>query len=308
MTKWTVADIPHQAGRLAVVTGPGGLGYEIALALAATGADVVLAGRNPTTGQASVDRIRAAAPAADIRFGQLDLASLSSIEAFADGLTRAGRPIDMLVNNAGVMMLPRREVTADGFERQFGTNYLGHFALTARLLPLLSRGRGRVVSVSSISAMPGRIHFDDLQLGRSYAPSRAYEQSKLAMILFAYELQRQSQTHGWGLSSFAAHPGVAHTDLIDKGPGPTSLFGVMTRLFPFVRQSAARGALPILYAATSPDAVPGAYYGPDGFQETRGNPKRVDGPAQAKDATAARRLWEVSEELTKVRFGDLVAA
>lgn len=303
MPNWTAADIPSQAGKLAVVTGPGGLGYEIALALARAGSAVVLAGRNPKTGQASVDRIKAAAPNADIRFGKLDLADLHSVETFAAGLLQTGRPVDLLVNNAGVMMLPGRELTVDGFERQFGTNYLGHFALTAQLLPLLNRAKGRVVSVSSISAMPGRIHFDDLSFARAYNPSHAYEQSKLAMILFAYELQRQSVKHSWELTSFAAHPGVAHTDLIDKGPGATSLFGVMTRLFPFLRQPASRGALPILFAATSPDAVPGAYYGPDGFQEIRGYPKRVPGPSQANDTAVAERLWQTSEHLTGVQFG-----
>jgi NAD(P)-dependent dehydrogenase (short-subunit alcohol dehydrogenase family) len=171
------------------------------------------------------------------------------------------------------------------------------------LRPLLAAARARVVSVSSISANPGRIHFDDLQLVRTYNPSRAYEQSKLAMILFAYELQRQSAANGWGISSLAAHPGVAATDLIDKGPGASSLMSVATRVLPFLRQPAAQGALPILYAATSPEAVGGGYYGPDGFQHMRGYPRKIAGPPQSHDASVAQRLWTVSEQLTDVRFG-----
>ncbi|HEX4298822.1 MAG TPA: oxidoreductase [Devosia sp.] len=303
MANWTAADILAQTGKLAVVTGPTGLGYEIGLALARAGAEVVLAGRNVQTGEASVARVRSMAAGGAVRFEALDLASLSSVKAFADRLLAAGRPVDILVNNAGVMMVPERRTTADGFELQLGTNYLGHFALTGRLRPLLAAARARVVSVSSISANPGRIHFDDLQLVRTYNPSRAYEQSKLAMILFAYELQRQSAANGWGISSLAAHPGVAATDLIDKGPGASSLMSVATRVLPFLRQPAAQGALPILYAATSPEAVGGGYYGPDGFQQMRGYPRKIAGPPQSHDASVAQRLWTVSEQLTDVRFG-----
>jgi NAD(P)-dependent dehydrogenase (short-subunit alcohol dehydrogenase family) len=303
MANWTAADILAQTGKLAVVTGPTGLGYEIGLALARAGAEVVLAGRNVQTGEASVARVRSMAAGGAVRFEALDLASLGSVKAFADRLLAAGRPVDILVNNAGVMMVPERRTTADGFELQLGTNYLGHFALTGRLRPLLAAARARVVSVSSISANPGRIHFDDLQLVRTYNPSRAYEQSKLAMILFAYELQRQSAANGWGISSLAAHPGVAATDLIDKGPGASSLMSVATRVLPFLRQPAAQGALPILYAATSPEAVGGGYYGPDGFQQMRGYPRKIAGPPQSHDASVAQRLWTVSEQLTDVRFG-----
>jgi NAD(P)-dependent dehydrogenase (short-subunit alcohol dehydrogenase family) len=193
---------------------------------------------------------------------------------------------------------------ADGFELQMGTNYLGHFALTAHLLPVLTAGKARVVSVSSISARPGRIHFDDMQFARSYNPGHAYEQAKLAMILFAYELQRQSDAHGWGLTSVAAHPGVSRTDLIDKGMGSSSAAGVLIRLLPFVRQPASRGALPQLMAATAPEVKPGAYYGPDGIQEVRGYPVEIAGPPQARDRAVAERLWEASEQLTGVRFGE----
>lgn len=308
MSRWTAADIPNQAGKLAVVTGPGGLGYETALELARAGATVVLAGRNPATGQASVDRVKAAVPGADIRFGRLDLADLKSVAAFSDELVHQGRPVSILVNNAGVMMPPQRKTTADGFELQMGTNYLGHFALAARLLPLLTAGKARVVSVSSISARPGKIRFDDMQFARSYNPSAAYSQSKLAMILFAYELQRQSDTHGWSLTSVAAHPGVSRTDLIDKGMGSGSAAGFVTRLLPFIRQPASRGALPQLMAATAPEVKPGGYYGPDGMQEVRGYPIELAGPPQARDRAVAERLWETSEQLTRVRFGEMSGA
>jgi NAD(P)-dependent dehydrogenase (short-subunit alcohol dehydrogenase family) len=302
MSKWTAGDIPSQTGKLAVVTGPGGLGYETALELSRAGASVVLAGRNAKTGQASVDRIKSVVPKAEIRFGQVDLASLASIKAFADKVLAEGVGVDILVNNAGVMMPPARQLTADGFELQFGTNYLSHFALTAHLLPLLQKGRARVVSVSSIAAKPGKILFDDLGFVHGYSPTTAYAQSKLAMILFAYELQRRSEAAGWGVTSIAAHPGVSRTDLIDKGPGPSSFYGVVSALLPFVRQPAARGALPQLHAATAPGAKGGGYYGPNGFQEVRGHPVEVDGPPQSRDKAVAKRLWEVSEQLTGVAF------
>jgi NAD(P)-dependent dehydrogenase (short-subunit alcohol dehydrogenase family) len=302
MSRWTVADIPSQAGKFAIVTGPTGLGYETGLALARAGADVVLAGRNPKTGIDAAQRA-AAASGGKVRFERLDLASLASVRAFAGRIVAAGRPVDLLVNNAGVMMPPKRQLTADGFELQLGTNYLGHFALTGLLLPLLRAARGRVVSISSISAVGASIHFDDLDFARAYRPDPSYGQSKLAMLLFAFELQRRSAGNGWGITSLAAHPGIARTDLIDKGPGATSALGVISRLLPFVRQPVDRGALPILHAATAPEAVAGAYYGPNGFQEIRGYPRRVRGPIAAQDETAARRLWEVSVERTGVDFG-----
>lgn len=305
---WTAADIPSQAGRLAVVTGPTGLGYETGLELARAGAEVILAGRSPGPANESLNRIRAQVPGAKVRFELCDLASLASVQSFADKLLAEGRPIHILVNNAGVMMPPRRLTTKDGFELQFGTNYLGHYALTARLLPLLIKGHARVVSLSSISANPASIHFDDLQFQRGYKPDPSYGQSKLAMLMFGLELQRQSAAHGWGITSIPAHPGVAATDLIDKGPGATSLLGLLTRLLPFVRQPAARGALPQLMAATLPSAVPGGYYGPDGFGGIRGNPKLVEPPPQARDADVARRLWDVSAELTGVKFGETLPA
>ncbi|HLY79010.1 MAG TPA: SDR family NAD(P)-dependent oxidoreductase, partial [Caulobacteraceae bacterium] len=209
---WTLADIPPQTGRRAIVTGTGGLGYETALALAAAGASVVLAGRSETKGRGSVVRILNLHPHASIVFEPLDLASLASIAEFADRMAAARTPIDLLVNNAGVMAPPRRETTADGFELQFGTNHLGHFALTGRLLPLLRAGAApRVTTISSGAHHTGQIRFDDPQWTRRYQPWPAYAQSKLANLLFAFELQRRSDAAGWDLLSDAAHPGYART-------------------------------------------------------------------------------------------------
>src|SRR5665213_90470 len=224
MTGWTEADIPLQAGRSVVVTGTGGLGYETARALAGAGAEVILAGRNPAKGAASLAQILALHPKARITFELLDLGSLASVAILAERLTATRRSLDLLVNNAGVMTPPDRRTTADGFELQFGTNYLGHFALTSHLLPLLRQGnKPRVVTVSSGAHHTGAINFDDLQWTRRYRPWLAYSQSKLANLMFALELQRRSDAGGWGLMSNAAHPGYARTELIPNGPGPNAL-------------------------------------------------------------------------------------
>lgn len=301
MTSWTQVDIPPQHGRTAIVTGTGGLGFEDALALTRAGARVVIAGRNDAKGAAAVDRIRAAVPAADIRFERLDLASLASIATFAARVAEQYDAIDMLINNAGVMVPPNREVTADGFELQLGTNYLGHFALTAHLLPLL-RTSARVVSLSSVAARAGVIDFDDLHSTLSYAAMRAYSQSKLACLMFALELQRRSDAMNLGIQSIASHPGIARTELLYNGPGRRSAHGLARTLLPFLFQPADRGALPTLYAATAHAASGGAYYGPDGIAEVRGYPTLAKVPPQAADKSAAKHLWAVSEELTGVRF------
>jgi len=298
--------IPSQAGRTAVITGAtGGLGYETALILAAAGADVILGGRNPSKGEAALERIRAMHPAVSIRYAHLDLASLASVSAFARELAAARASIDLLVNNAGVMAPPQRGITEDGFELQLGTNYLGHFALTARLLPLLRRGRvPRVVNLSSIAhRMQAAIHFDDLQWERRYRPWRAYGQSKLAMLMFAFELQRRSDANGWGLMSNAAHPGYARTDLIPNGPGRNGFTSRVSLLLqPCTSQSAMEGTWPTLFAATSPDARGSAYYGPADLFELRGPVAEARVSRRARDAAAAARLWEVSETLTGVDF------
>jgi NAD(P)-dependent dehydrogenase (short-subunit alcohol dehydrogenase family) len=295
-------EIPSQLGRIAVVTGAtGGLGYETALALAEADAEVVLTGRDDRKGRAAIERIGREVPDAKVSYEHLDLASLVSIADFSQRM-HARQTLDLLINNAGVMALPRRTTTADGFEAQFGTNYLGHFALTARLMPLLHHASGpRVVSVSSLAHRTGFIDFDDLQGARAYSPWKAYGQSKLACLMFALELQRRSDAAGHNLMSNAAHPGFSRTSLFASGPG--GLLSLVSDLAaPFFGQSAAEGARPILFAATSPRAKPGAYYGPGGFGELRGAP----GPAlimpQARNVAEAARLWDISEKLTETSF------
>jgi NAD(P)-dependent dehydrogenase (short-subunit alcohol dehydrogenase family) len=297
--------VPRQAGRTAVITGAtGGLGYETALALAAAGADVILTGRNPDKGRAAVERIRAARPSASIRFALLDVASLASVSAFARALADERQSIDLLINNAGVMALPRRQTTVDGFELQLGTNYLGHFALTAQLLPLLRRARApRVVSLSSIAHWMGRIDLDDLQAERRYRAWPVYAQSKLAMLMFGLELQRRSDANGWGLMSTAAHPGYSRTELISNGPGHEG-FGNRFNVFiqPWTSQSAADGAWATLFAATSPQARGGGYYGPDHPLGLRGPVAEARVSHRGRDTAVAARLWDVSETLTGVRW------
>lgn len=303
MANWTVSDIPPLHGRTAVITGTGGLGFEDAKALAEAGARVILAGRNPSRGEAAVEQIRQLTPGSDVCFEQLDLASLDSIEAFAKRLGDAHDSLDLLINNAGVMTPPQRQETADGFELQFGTNHLGHFALTAQLLPLLRKGdQPRVVSLSSIAARQGAIDLSDLQSARSYKPMVAYSQSKLACLMFALELQRRSNAAGWGIQSIAAHPGVSRTELLPNGAGKWSAAGSARRLLWFMFQPAAQGALPTLFAATAPQAQGGAYYGPNRMSETRGYPVLARTPLQATDLGMARRLWSESERLAGMAY------
>ncbi|TCT03253.1 SDR family oxidoreductase [Aquabacter spiritensis] len=304
MTQWTADLIPSQRGRSAVVTGTGGLGYEDTLALARAGANVVIAGRNPRKGAEAVAAIAQAVPGAQVRFGAVDLADLASIAAFAERLAQEQDRLDILINNAGVMTPPKRQETRDGFELQFGTNYLGHFALTAHLLPLLKKGRDpRVVNVGSVAARGGAIHFDDLQAERSYKPFPVYCQSKLACIMFAFEFSRRSKAAGWGVAGIAAHPGVTRTDLIANGAGWSSWPGRARRYLPFLYQPVWQGALPTLFAATDPAARDGAHYGPDRLWGTRGYPTEEAPPPQALDTAVAIRLWETSEHLAHVRFG-----
>lgn len=309
MTTWTTADIPDQGGKLVIITGAtGGLGLETALVLAAKGAEVVLAARNPTKGAEAERLIRAGHPAAKVRFDLLDLGDLASVSAFADRQLTAGRPIDILINNAGVMALPTRQTTADGFEMQFGTNYLSHFALTGRLLPLLTQAQARVVQLSSVAHRGGQILLDDLNYERTaYQPWPVYQQSKLAMLMFAIELDRRSQAQGWNLTSAAAHPGFARTDLIANGPAQSSAGGLMMAagrlLQPWISHSAADGALPTVMAATLPKVRGGDYYGPQGVMEMKGPPGPAEIKPQAHDAEVARRLWAESERLTGVRYG-----
>lgn len=308
MAMWTISDIPPQRGRSAVITGTGGLGYETALALARAGADVVIAGRDPAKGQAAVSRIREAVPNAIVQFERVDLASLQSIAIFGIRLRRERGSLDLLINNAAVMTPPRRMETSDGFELQFGTNYLGHYALTAELLPLLIAGSSpRIVTVSSVAARRGAIDFTDLQATRAYRPMAVYAQSKLANLMFAFELQRRSDAAGWGITSIAAHPGVSRTDLISNGAGRLSVAGFVRTFMWFLFQAAPQGALPTLFAASSPIARAGGYYGPDKFFETRGFPAIAKPPQQALDVEVAVRLWDVSELLTGRDFAGQAA-
>ncbi|MGO9386313.1 MAG: SDR family NAD(P)-dependent oxidoreductase [Mycobacterium sp.] len=300
MAKWTVTDIPDQTGRVAVITGANtGLGYETALALADHGAHVVLAVRNLDKGKDAAARITANSPHADVAVAELDLTSLESIRAAADQLRADHDRIDLLINNAGVMYTPK-STTKDGFELQFGTNHLGHFAFTGLLLDrLLPVAGSRVVTVSSIGhRIRADIHFDDLQWERSYSRVGAYGQAKLANLLFTYELQRRLAPRGTTIA-VAAHPGGSRTELTRNLPGSVAaVSAVIEPLF----QDAAMGALPTLRAATDPGVAGGQYFGPDGFAQTRGYPKAVRSSGKSHDRDLQRRLWAVSEELTGVMY------
>jgi NAD(P)-dependent dehydrogenase (short-subunit alcohol dehydrogenase family) len=305
MPQWTPADISPQGGRFAIVTGANsGIGYDTALELVRAGADVIIATRNAERGEAAVARIKRAIPHARVRFEALDLASLASVRDFASRIKASHGTLDILVNNAGVMALPQRRLTIDGFETQFGVNFLGHFLLTVLLLPLLMKAEApRVVQISSIAHRQGKIVLDDLQAEKSYQPWRAYRQSKLAMLMFALELQRRSDAGGWGIISVAAHPGIATTEIVANGPGAHSLMGRLSRIFgPLLTQSSAAGAQPTLFAATMPQVTPGGYYGPTGFREFRGPPGTAKIAPQALDATVAKGLWTAAERLTGHAF------
>lgn len=266
---------------------------------------MLVAGRNEARGQAALARIRAAVPGAEVSFEPLDLASLQSVHDFADGVGAAHGALGVLVNNAGVMAPPRRVVTVDGFELQTATNHLGHFALTARLLPQLLAGQARVVNISSLAHRRGKLDFSDLQGERRYRPYGLYCQSKLMVLMFSLELDRRAKAAGWPLHAVAAHPGWSVTDIVRNGPG-AGQFGPKERVyqlaFELFGQSAAAGAEPILYAALDPAAQDGGYYGPNGFGELRGRPSPARIMPQAHDKAAAARLWTVSEALTGVTF------
>ena len=301
--KWTAEQMPSQAGRTAIVTGANsGLGLEAARALAAAGAQVVLACRNTAKGEEAAESIRSRAAGASVIVEELDLASLDSVRACAGRLVSGCESLDLLINNAGVMAPGRRTETADGFELQIGTNHLGHFALTGLLLPHLQGRKGaRVVTVSSTAHRFGRIRFDDLQGERRYNRWRAYGQSKLANVLFARELDRRLRAAGSTVASLAAHPGYAATNLQTAAPPAfdRAVFAVSNRL---LAQSAEMGALPQLYAATRPNLEGGLFIGPDGFEQQRGHPQVVAPNRHGQDAAVAARLWEVSEDLTGVGY------
>lgn len=299
---WTAADVPDQRGRIAVVTGANsGIGFEAAAVLAARGAHVVLAVRNLEKGGQARRRILATSPSAELTLQELDLTSLASVRDASAALRATFPRIDLLINNAGVMWTPK-EVTRDGFELQFGTNHLGHFAFTGLLLDhLLTVPGSRVVTVASLAhRMMADIHFDDLQWEHRYSRIGAYGQSKLANLLFVYELQRRLTAGSEPTIAVAAHPGGSYTELARNVP--TLLHPAYRIVGPLIFQNAAMGALPTLRAATDP-AVSGAeYYGPDGIGEQRGNPKLVHSSPRSHDPDLGRRLWAVSEELTGVTF------
>ena len=299
MSKWTTAQIPDQNGRTAVITGANtGLGYETAAALAAKGAHVVLAVRNLDKGKDAAHRIEQATPGARVELQELDLTSLASVRDAADQLKADHESIDLLINNAGVMFTPKT-ATKDGFELQFGTNHLGHFAFTGLLLDrVLAAPGSRVVTVSSTGhRLIDAIRFDDLQWERSYNRFRAYGQSKLANLLFTYELQRRLQ--GTNTIAAAAHPGGSNTELMRNLPQLVQPLAALARpLF----QGADMGALPTLRAATDPGVLGGQYFGPDGFAEQRGYATLVSSNPASHDLAAQQRLWMVSEELTGVVY------
>ena len=301
-TKWTAADVPDQSGRLAVVTGANsGIGFEAAAVLAGRGARVVLAVRDLGKGEAAVAQITGRAPGADVTLQELDLSSLASIRSAADDLRAAHPRIDLLINNAGVMY-PPKQTTVDGFELQFGTNHLGHFALTGLLLDQLLPVEGsRVVTVASVAHnIRAGIHFDDLQWERSYNRVAAYGQSKLANLMFSYELQRRLAAAKAPTIAVAAHPGISNTELMRHIPG-TGIPGFV-KLAGLVTNSPPVGALGTLRAATDPDVVGGQYYGPSGFRELVGHPVLVQSNKMSHDTDTQQRLWTVSEELTGVKF------
>ena len=307
MTGWTTDDIPDQTGRTVLITGANsGLGLRSAEALAGAGARVLMACRNAEKAAVALESVAAKASGPAPEVVPLDLSDLDSVAACAERLAGSLEHLDVLMDNAGVMALPKRLVTAQGFEMQFGTNHLGHFALTGRLLPLLlAADAPRVIAVSSAGHRPGHIRWDDpnWETG-TYRAWPAYFQTKLANLLFTLELSRQAADAGSSLLVAAAHPGSSHTGLATNGPATGSAFmrvgsGIVDRFF---SQSDAMGALPQIYAATMPDVVPNAYYGPDGFMEQRGHPKVVGRTSKASDPEAAKRLWAMSEELTGVTY------
>ena len=305
MADWTEADVPDQTGRRALITGANtGLGWENARALAGAGAHVVLGCRNPQKADDALERLLAVHPDASAEILLMDMADLASIR---DAVQRDGdAPLDLLINNAGIMGTDQA-TTADGFEGQLGTNHLGHFALTGLLLPRLEAApAARVVTVSSFGHRPGKIDFDDLQSERSYNRWVAYFQSKLANLLFTYELQRRLEAAGSTTAALAAHPGGSNTEL---GKSRDGSGGLTAKLIAWsepisarLMQTAAMGALPTLRAAVDPDAKGGQYYGPDGFMEQKGHPVVVESSKRSYDQAVARQLWEVSEDLTDVHY------
>lgn len=310
-----LAGIPEQTGKRILITGANsGIGYYAALALARKGAEIVLACRDRRKGEAALRCLSTEAPGANVELAILDLASLDSVRTFAESELRRHRPLDVLINNAGVMAPPRRLQTAEGFELQFGTNVLGHFALTGLLLPALQQAAAshseppRIVTIASIAHKRGHLNFTDLQSTANYSPMGAYQQSKLANLMLAFEMDRRLRAAGINILSVAAHPGVANTNLFQTGDRSALENAARKALGHFIGaflNTDAEGALPTIYAAASSVAVGGGYYGPQGFQEMRGTEVGTAAVApQAQDTAAASRLWSVCEELTQIKYLD----
>ncbi len=300
MTKWTVENMPDQSGKVAIVTGANsGIGYEMARGLARKGATVIMACRSQNRGETAISQIRAENPNAKAELILLDLGDLASVRRFADEINNRYDRLDILINNAGIMMPPLGK-TPDGFEVQFGVNHLGHFALTGLLLNLITRTpKARVVSVSSMAHKMGQIDFDNLNAEQSYSKSGAYGLSKLANLLFTYELQRRFEAAGVDAIAVAAHPGWTATNL----QAHTWFFRMLN---PLLAQSPEMGALPTLFAATAQEVQGSDYYGPDGWQENKGYPAKVPSNDRSHDTAVAVKLWTVSEKLAKVQYHQLV--
>ncbi|MCP2299870.1 NAD(P)-dependent dehydrogenase, short-chain alcohol dehydrogenase family [Nocardia amikacinitolerans] len=307
MSKWTSAQIPDQTGRTIIVTGANsGLGFETAKELARHGAHVILTARDNAKGASAIDRLHAQVPKADVELKLLDLADLDSVRDFAADINQVGQPLDAIINNAGVMW-PPRTLTKQGFELQFATNHLGHFALTGLLLDRLSQsarsgGDTRIVAVSSVEHRGGAILFDDLTGERGYDPRTYYSQSKLANVLFGLELDRRLRAVGSPIRSVIAHPGYSATNLQTSGPTGLLRFFFGSIGNKLMAQPAAHGAWNEEYAATAPEVLGGQFIGPDGFNEYRGHPHVVQPDKPALDSDVARRLWELSEQLTGVTY------
>ena len=295
--KWKMADVELQTGRVAIVTGANiGLGYETALGLAGKDVEVLLACRNNQKAESAKAKICAVYPEAKVRCMQIDLSSLASVNKFVEQYTERYSRLDLLINNAGIMM-PPYSLTEDGFESQLGANYLGHFALTGGLLPLLERTtNARVISLASLAHDWSNIQFDDINFKQKYSARKAYGQSKLACLMFAYEFQRRLRKEGCQTISIAAHPGVSQSNLTQHMPK------LLQWLSPLVCQNTAAGAEPSLYAALNEILVGGEYIGPDGFQQARGKPKIVRSNRASKNEADASNLWRISETLTSTYF------
>jgi NAD(P)-dependent dehydrogenase (short-subunit alcohol dehydrogenase family) len=312
MPKHSDIAVPDLTGRLALVTGASdGIGFHIAARLARAGAEILMPVRNRAKGDAAADRLRAGVPGARLEVRSLDLSSLASVTALADELREQGRPLHLLINNAGIMTPPSRQLSADGIELQFATNHLGHFALTAQLLPLLRAGGACVTTQVSIAADQGAVNWDDINWEHDYHPMKAYSSSKIALGLFAMELHRRSDAEGWGIQSNLSHPGVTPTNLLSAQPRygrakdtvSVKVIRTLSRLGILVGTPTS-AALPAVYAATSPAARSGGFYGPGGFRNLRGLPAEQELYPRLQHPEDGQRIWELSEQLADVRVSD----